>query len=146
MTFRPKLGWTMGFKKQETAPRIDAGRLAALAGKKGEGAAPASPAGAPPASDEPPRRRVSVEPDLSRINKNRLIETAEQRKKRLAAKSVNFSASFIARAAIIAAALWYGYGLYQSTGDIDRMVAVGVLVMAADFGRVLLKAMEPGSR
>ena len=136
----------MGFKKQETAPRIDAGRLAALAGKKGEGAAPASPSGAPPASDEPPRRRVSVEPDLSRINKNRLIETAEQRKKRLAAKSVNFSASFIARTAIIGAALWYGYGLYQSTGDIDRMVAVGVLVMAVDFGRVLLKAMEPGSR
>lgn len=129
----------MGFKKQEPAPRVDAGRLAALAGVKAEPSA--SPSEAAPA-----RRRVSVEPDLSRINKNRLIETPEERKKRLAAKSVNFSASFIGRSAIIGAALWYGYGLYQSTGDIDRLVAIGVLVMAADFGRVLLKAMEPGSR
>lgn len=139
----------MGFKKQETAPRIDAGRLAALAGKRIEGVGPSSAtmaSGEAPTPDEPPRRRVSVEPDLSRINKNRLIETPEQRKKRLAAKSVNFSASFLARIAIIGAALWYGYGLYQSTGDIDRLVAIGVLVMALDFGRVLLKAMEPGSR
>lgn len=139
-----ELGWKMGFKKQETAPRVDAGRLAALAGKKLE--APSAPEGSSPAPDAARRRRVSVEPDLSRINKNRLVETPQERKKRLAAKSVNFSASFMARSAIIAAALWYGYGLYQSTGDIDRMVAIGVLVMAADFGRVLLKAMEPGSR
>lgn len=128
-------------KKQDEVPRVDAGRLAALAGKTVD-----KPEDAVEANGAQPRKRVSVEPDLSRINKNRIIETPEQRKKRLAAKSVNYSASFMARAAIIAAALWYGYESYQSTGDIDRIVAIAVLVMAADFMRVMVKAMEPGSR
>lgn len=133
----------MGKKKQE-APRVDAGRLAALAGQRKE--AQATSEGSPEASGGQPQRRVSVEPDLSRINKTRIIETPEQRKKRLAAKSVNFSASFMARGAIIAAALWYGYEAYQSTGDIDSIVAGVVLVMTVDFARVMFKAMEPGSR
>jgi len=133
----------MVFNKQDAAPRVDAGRLAALAGKREKGA---SSPGAAPTPDIAPRRRVSLEPDLSRISKIRLDETPAQRKKRLAAKSVNFSASFIVRIAIIGAALWYGYEAYRSTGAIDRAVALAVLVMAADFGRVLLKALQPGSR
>ena len=132
----------MGFGKQAAVPRVSAGRLTALAGG---GAAQAVPASDGEVSSVP-RRRVSVEPDLSRINKNRIIETAEERKKRLAAKTMNFGATFIARMIILAAAGLYGYELYQQTGDIHRGVAVGMLVMAADFGRVLLKAMEPGSK
>lgn len=135
----------MGKNKQEAAPRVDAGRLAALAGKKNDASGEASGASSEAAGGQP-RRRATVEPDLSRINKNRIIETPEQRKKRLAAKSVNYSASFMVRSVILAAAMWYGYEAYQSTGDIDGIIAVAVLVMAADFGRVLFKAMEPGSR
>ena len=150
----------MAFRKQTPPPRVDAGRLAALAGK-----AQAAPQGAPVAaasadsaendrgvsdrgSDNAaaPRARVSLEPDLSRINKNRSGESPAERKKRLAAKSVNFSASFLARAAILGAAIWYGYEGYRATGDIDRLVAVAILAMAADFGRVLIKSMQPGGR
>ena len=147
----------MAFRKQAPPPRVDAGRLAALAGKAQ--AAPQGAAVAAASADNDrgvgdrgsdnaaaPRARVSVEPDLSRINKNRSGESPAERKKRLAAKSVNFSASFLARAAILSAAIWYGYEGYRATGDIDRLVAVAVLAMAADFGRVLIKAMQPVGR
>ena len=125
----------MGFGKQTAPARASAARLNALAG-------------APPMSLDAaaPHRRVSVEPDLSRINRNRVVETPEERKKRLAAKTVNFGATFAARIIIIAAACIYGYDLYQSTGVMHRGIAVGVLAMIVDFGRVLLKAMEPGSK
>ena len=126
----------MGFGKQKAPARVSAARLNALAG--------ASPSVEVEAAG--PRPRVSVEPDLSRINKNRIVETPEERKKRLAAKTVNFGATFIARIIIIAAACAYGYDLYQSTGAVHRGVAAGVLAMIVDFGRVLLKAMEPGSK
>ena len=126
----------MGFGKQKAPARASAARLNALAG--------ASPSMEVEAAG--PRPRVSVEPDLSRINKNRIVETPEERKKRLAAKTVNFGATFTARIIIIAAACVYGYDLYQSTGEVHRGVAAGVLAMVVDFGRVLLKAMEPGSK
>lgn len=132
----------MGFGKQAAVPRVSAGRLAALAG--GGAVQPVSAPGGEASSA--PKRRVSVEPDLSRINRNRIIETPEARKRRLAAKTMNFGATFIARTVIFAAAGFYGYELYQQTGDIHRGVAVGMLAMAADFGRVMLKAMEPGSK
>lgn len=129
----------MGFGKQEAVARISNDRLAAVTG-----AAIASSSVGEPSSA--PMRRVSVEPDLSKMRKNRIEETPEQRKKRLAAKTVNFGATFLARLIIIGAAGYYGYEQFQQTGIVPRGVAMGVFVMLGDFGRVILKAMEPGSK
>lgn len=122
----------MGFGKQQTAARISSDRLAAMTGVETAGGEP------------PPR--VSLEPDLSRIRKNRLEETPEERQQRLAAKTVNFSTTFLIRSIILVAVAWFGYNAYQMTGDIHRGIAIGMFVMAGDFGRVMLKAMEPGTK
>lgn len=129
----------MGFGKKSAAMQINTDRLAAVAGLS-----QAAPAAA--GVSDAPRRRVSVEPDMSRMRKNSIDETPEQRKKRLAAKTVNFGATIIARIVIIAAAGFYAWGEFESTGKIHRGVAIGVFAMTADLGRVLLKALEPGSK
>ncbi len=126
--------------RQQAAARVSADRLASLSG--GGAATAAMPGGGAPAQP----RRVSVEPDLSRIRRNSIDETPEARKKRLAAKTVNYTATFLARIVIIAAAGYYGYELYHSTGQVHRGIAVGIFAMTADLGRVILKAMEPGSK
>lgn len=126
----------MGFGGKKPAMAMNADRLAAVAG-----AAPVVEAG-----EAAPRRRVSVEPDLSRIRKCSIDETPEERKKRLAAKTVNFSATIIARIVIIGAAGLFAWSEFQSTGKIHRGVALGMFAMTADLGRVLLKALEPGSK
>ena len=132
----------MGFgKKSAAAMQINTDRLAAVAGLPTTAAATAG-AGA----SEAPRRRVSVEPDMSRIRKCSLDETPEERKKRLAAKTVNFTATILARLVIIAAAGLYAWTEFESTGKIHRGVAIGIFAMTADLGRVMLKALEPGSK
>ncbi|MHA7871643.1 MAG: hypothetical protein ACX939_04765 [Hyphococcus sp.] len=131
-----------GGKKREAAG-VSSARLAAVAG------APASAEAAPdsaPAGPSAPVRRASVEPDLSKIRKYSIDETPEARKKRLAAKTVNFSATIIARIIIIAAVCLYGWAEFQGTGKIHRGIAVGVFAMLADLGRVSLKALDPGSK
>ena len=50
------------------------------------------------------------------MRKNRIEESPEQRKKRLAAKTVNFGATFLARLILIGAAGYYGYEQFQQTG------------------------------
>ena len=132
----------MGFGKQQAAARISGDRLAAVTGGGGVIAAPDVGQVASAASV----RRVSVEPDLSKMRKNRIEETPEQRKKRLAAKTVNFGATFIARIIIIGAAGYYGYQSFEMTGAFPRGIGMGIFVMVGDFGRVMLKAMEPGSK
>jgi len=128
----------MGFGGKKPAMAMNADRLAAVAGAS---AAPALSAG-----EAAPQRRVSVEPDLSRIRKCSIDETPEERKKRLAAKTVNFSATIIARLFIIGAAGLFAWNEFQNTGQLHRGVAVGVFAMTADLGRVILKALEPGSK
>ncbi len=130
----------MGFGKQQAAPRISVDRLAAVTGCS---AAPAAAISAPVTAQA---RRESVEPDLSKMRKNRIEETPEERKKRLAAKTVNFGITFLARIIIIGAAGYIGYLAYESTGIFPRNIGVGITIVLADFGRVLLKAMEPGSK
>lgn len=131
----------MGREKNQAPLRVSADRLAAVTGGSANrmAAAVAAPSGAA-------MRRAAVEPDLSRIRKSRIEETPEERKKRLAAKSVNFGASFIARIVILAAAGYYAYDLYSFSGDIHRGLAFGMFAMVADFGRVMMKAMEPGTK
>lgn len=75
-----------------------------------------------------------------------LDETAAERKQRLAAKTVNFSATILARLAILAAAGVYVFELYDTSGQIHRGFAMGMFAVIADLGRVILKAMEPGTR
>ncbi len=133
-------GRAMGFGKQQAAARISGERLAAVTG-----AAPIA-AAAEAVSPQPVLRRESVQPDLSKMRKNRIEETPEQRKKRLAAKTVNFGATFLARIIIIGAAGYFGYQSYEMTGIFPRGIGIGIFVMVADFGRVLLKAMDPGSK
>lgn len=127
----------MGFGGKKQPIGMNADRLAAVAGV---GATQAD------ADMSAPRRRVSLEPDMSRIRKSSIEETPAQRKKRLAAKTVNFSATFIARIIIIGAAGFYAWTEFQSTGKVHRGVAIGIFAMFADFGRVMLKALEPGSK
>ena len=129
----------MAFGGKKTGPQISASRLAAVSGGGGATATASIGAGAG-------QRRRSVEPDLSRIRKNRLDETPDERKKRLAAKTVNYTASFIARIIIFLAAGYYAWTLYQTSGDIHRGVAIGMFAMAGDFFRVVFKAMEPGGK
>lgn len=133
----------MGFGNKKAAPQVGIDRLAAVAGG-GAAAATAAPAAAGAASE--PVKRVSVEPDVSRIRKRQIEETPEDRKKRLAAKAVNFSATILARIAILAAAGLYMWKEYEFTGKVHRGVALGAFAMTADLGRVILKAMEPGSK
>lgn len=130
--------------KQQPAFQVSAARLAAVSGG-GAATAAAMPASAS-AGESAPRRRVSVEPDVSRIRKNMIDETPEERKKRLAAKTVNFGATIIARIVIFAGVGLYAWKTYQFSGEIHRGVALGLFAMTADFGRVCLKAMTPGSK
>lgn len=134
----------MGFGNKQPAARISGDRLAAVTG--GTATAAAAVAGGAAIGGAAARRRVSVEPDLSKIRKNRIEETAEERKKRLAAKTVNFGATIIARIVIIGAAGLYGYSIYEGSGAIPRGVAIGIFAMLGDLGRVVLKALEPGSK
>jgi len=133
----------MGFGDKKPVAQISLDRLAAVAGR-GDGVETAEPE---EQAKAPPPRPVMLEPDLSRINKtNMLDDTPEARKRRLAAKTVNFSTTFLVRIIILAAVAYYIWNERQLTGQIHRGVAIGLLVMAADFGRVALKAMTPGTK
>ena len=125
----------MGFGAKKQVNRVSMDRLAAVSGG---GAAVASGGAAP--------RRVSVEPDLSRMRKSRIEETPEERKKRLAAKTVNFGATIIARIVIFIGAGMYGWEIYEATYAVPRGVVIGMVAMLGDFCRVLIKMMEPGSK
>ncbi|WP_375202267.1 hypothetical protein [Hyphococcus sp.] len=133
----------MAFAKKQEAPRISADRLASVAG--GGGAMASEAAVATPESA--PRVRVELQPDLSRMRPRGLaMETPEERKKRLAAKTINFTATFFARIVIMGVVAYLMYEVYQGTGAIHRGYAMGMFAMVADFGRVLMKAMEPGTK
>ncbi|NOX94956.1 MAG: hypothetical protein GXP04_07635 [Alphaproteobacteria bacterium] len=93
-----------------------------------------------------PARRVKRELDLSRIRKCSVDETPKQRKKRLAAKIVNFSASILVRLIILGVAGFFVWTEFQSTGTVHNGYAAGILLMVADFGRIVMKAMTPGTK
>lgn len=130
----------MGFSKRKQTTQINGDRLAALAGG---GAVAASKMNT---QSGQPVRRISLEPDVSRIRRRAIDETPEERKIRLTAKAVNFSATMIARLVIIAAAGMYMWTEYQYTGRVHRGIALGLFAMIADFGRVTMKALEPGTK
>ncbi|WP_425409956.1 hypothetical protein [Hyphococcus sp.] len=130
-----------GGKQNQAAFAISADRLSSLAG--GVSAAQAVTASGGNVVAERP---ATLEPDLSRMRPRGIDETPEERKKRLAAKSVNFTATFIARLLIMGALGNFAYDVYQLTGTVHRGVAVGMFVMLADLGRVGLKVMEPGTK
>lgn len=127
-----------GGKQNQPALRISTDRLASVAGGVSVAAASAPTAGF--------SRPATLDPDLSRIRPRGVDETPEERKKRLTAKTVNFTATFIARLLIMGALAKFGYDVYQTTGTIHRGVALGLFAMTVDFGRVMLKAMEPGTK
>lgn len=124
--------------KKQPPPRASTDRLAAIAG----GAAAIEPA---PQSTGPAVRMV-LEPDLSRIRPRGVDETPIQRKQRLAAKTINFTATILARLVIMAALGLFIWNGYEMTGAIQRGPAIGMFAMFADLGRVILKAMEPGTK
>lgn len=132
----------MAFGNKQPVVQVSTDRLAALAGG-GAAAAAYAGSGAGVAAGRP---RVSLEPDVSRIRKQTFDETPEARQKRLAAKTVNFGATILARLIILAAAGFYAWNTFQFSGEIHRGLAVGIFAMMADLGRVCLKAMEPGSK
>lgn len=115
-------------------------RLAAVAGAPRQ-ASMATADAAVSVRPPPPRQ-----PDPSRIRPRQIEETAAQRKRRLAAKTVNFTATIIARIIIIAGAGWWVWQQYQFTGQVHRGIAIGVFVMLGDLGRVIMKATEPGAK
>lgn len=128
-------------KKQAAAPRVSTDRLAALAG----GGA-ASMAVNDVAASAPLGQRMELRPDLSRMRPRGVMETPEQRKRRLTAKKINFTMTFLARTVIIAAVAYLMQEAYDGTGAIHRGYATGMFLMLADFGRCILKAMEPGTK
>jgi hypothetical protein len=134
----------MGFgNKKEPPVSASMDRLAAVAG----GAPAAAPAVAGEGQSGPkPQRRKELQIDVTRIRPRQIEETAEQRKRRLAAKTVNFTATIIARVVIIVGAGIYGWDIYESTGQVHRGVAIGIIVMIGDLGRVVMKASEPGTK
>jgi hypothetical protein len=132
----------MGFGDKKPVAQISLDRLAAVAGRGDvETVEPVQRA------EAPRPKPVMLEPDISRIRKTNMVdETLEAHKRRLAAKTVNFSTTFLVRIIILAAVVYYAWNEHHLTGQIHRGVAIGLLVMAADFGRVALKAMTPGSK
>ncbi len=134
----------MGFNKKEPAVQMSAARLYAVAGGPSVTARAAAVAASESAAVKKPR--VSLEPDLSRIRRNMIDETPEARKKRLAAKSVNFGATILARLIILGAAGYYAWQTYQFSGQVSRGLMIGLFAMTADLGRVSLKALTPGSK
>jgi len=126
-------------RKQAANTRIGVDRLAAIAGGGAMNAAAAVESAAP-------RARVTVEPDLSRIRPRGINETPEQRARRLTAKKINFTMTFLARLIIMGAVAYLMKEVYDGTGSIHRGYATGMFLMVADFGRVILKAMEPGTK
>ncbi len=130
-----------GGKQNQAALRISADRLASVAG----GASAAYVEEAAPSSAGP-ARRVMVEPDLSRIRPRGVEETDDDRKRRLTAKTMNFGATFLARLIIMGAVAKFGYDTYEMTGMFPRGVGFGLFAMTADFGRVIVKAMTPGTK
>ena len=119
--------------------RVGADRLAAIAG----GGSMSASIGV---ESEAPARRVSVEPDLSRIRPRGVNETPEQKVRRLTAKKINFTMTIMARLVIMAAVAYLMKEAYEGSGSIHRGYATGMFLMVADFGRVILKAMEPGTK
>ncbi len=126
-------------KKDNGMPRVSADRLAAIAGGVPLADEPAAQSAGPPA-------RTMLEPDLSRIRPRGVIETPEQRKKRMTAKVINFTFTIFARLVIMAALGMFMWSGYEITGTIQRGPALGMIALFADLGRVLLKAMEPGTK
>ncbi|MBL4620129.1 MAG: hypothetical protein JKX88_08540 [Marinicaulis sp.] len=126
----------MGANDKIPSIQIGADRLAAVAG------------GAVAVQREvmEPARRVKRELDLSRIRKCSVDETPKQRKKRLAAKIVNFGASILVRIIILGVAGFFVWTEFQSTGTVHNGYAAGILLMVADFGRIVMKAMTPGTK
>lgn len=119
------------------AARASQDRLAGISG------AAATPAGGSALSHPP---RGNLEPDVSRIRPLTPDETPEARKKRLAAKTVNFTATILARLIILAGAGLYIWKSYDFSGQLPRTAALGLFAMTADLGRVALKALEPGGK
>ncbi len=136
----------MGFGAKTETMGVDARRLAAIAGK---------PLPEEPVADTPTQpvktvaavvRPVSLEPDQSRIRKCSIDETPVQRKKRLAAKTVNFSTTIIARIIILAGVSYYAWSEANGIGGVHRGIVIGIFVMLADLGRVIVKALDPGTK
>lgn len=130
----------MGFGTKRTDGLVSADRLAAVGG----GVSMSTEAAAQAPSS--PRLRGEIQPDLSRIRPRAIDESPEDRKRRLAAKTVNFSMTILARLVIVAGAGLYAWKQYQFTGQLHRGVAIGVFAMFADLGRVVMKASEPGTK
>lgn len=129
----------MAFGNKKQAAGMDPARLASVAGLS---AAPAQNAPA----DGAPRPRVSIEPDISRIRPRGISETPEERKRRLAAKTINFTATIIARLVILAAGGLYLWNEAQFSGGVHRGAVAGMIAMTIDLGRVAVKASTPGTK
>lgn len=133
----------MAFGAKKAAAGVSSSRLAAVAGIPVEHTFSESRS-SEPAQAKP--HRGEIQPDMSRMRPRGIEETPEARKRRLAAKTINFSATIIARIVILGAAAFFLWNEYQFGGEIHRGVAVGVFAMVADLGRVILKASEPGTK
>ncbi len=129
-----------GAKKTQAAI-VGCDRLMAVAG-----AAPTASSSRSAVEASPSRRRHDLTPDPSRIRPRQIEETPEDRKRRLAAKTANFTATIIARLVIIAAAALWAWKQYEYSGQIHRGVAVGVFIMLGDLGRVFMKASVSGTK
>lgn len=125
----------MAFGKRHDAGAARAARLAA----KSSVATAGAPLRATISYDDPEAIRNRMKPFG-------VEETPDERRMRLRAKTVNFSATFLARAVIMAAAGYFMLQEFRKWGYIDRRIGFGLVAMGADFTRVLGKCMTPGTK
>lgn len=93
------------------------------------------------------QQRRSTEPDLSKMRKfTAVIETPEERKVRLIAKTINVTFGVIARLTILGVVGYFAWQSYLASGgfSIRQFILPGLI--AADLGRVLIKASKPGTK
>ncbi len=114
----------MGFGQR--APNAAQSRVGRLAG-----ATPATTAG---------------QGDQKRIRKIGWDEPADARKRRLRAKTINFSCTIGARVLLFVGVGYFFWKQYQWHGVINRGLIVAMLAMLADFGRVMAKMMTHGTK
>ena len=86
------------------------------------------------------------EPDPRSVRKWRPTEDPVARRRRLRAKTVNFTCTLTARAVIMFGLGYFLLHEWEHYGVVDRRGAFILLAMVADYGRVIMKALEPGTK
>ena len=99
--------------------------------------------------DQPARRRFQPTGRGAVVRQKpswRSTGADENDKKRLAAKTVNFSCTIAIRVFLIGAVGYFFWRDLQLTEFPNRLMGLGIIAMVMDLGRVMTKMMTPGTK